>query len=139
MLLKSCNHSFTCYDIAPGVWYKTVGTGGPLSASTCTGNTDFDSTLTVFTNACDDEPSCVAANDEFCGTQSKVTWDTVSGQEYFVLVHAFFSDAASGSFELLLEEGDSSTAGGPSTNPISNFFCTIRAFLDQFLPGDWSC
>ena len=56
-----------------GYWYYVIGTGRPITASTCHFSTDFDTELTVYTGACS-LLECVAGNDDACGIQSEVSW-----------------------------------------------------------------
>lgn len=74
---------------ANGVWYKAVGNGTFITASLCSG-TNYDSKLSVYTGTCSNL-TCVASNDDFCGSQSEATWSSVNGQEYLILVHGFGS------------------------------------------------
>ena len=77
-----------------GVWYTITGTGYPITASLCTG-TFFDTKLSVYTGSCA-ALSCVDGNDNFCNTQSQVTWNSVLGTTYYILVHG----TAAGNFTL---------------------------------------
>lgn len=85
----------------PGLWFRVEGTGGVIRASTCEG-TVMDTQISIFTGGCGDSLECVAGNDNGCGVQSSVTWSSISGIPYFILVHG---DTA-GSFSLKIE-GDS--------------------------------
>ncbi len=71
--------------IAPGVWYRVVGTGGWLQADTCT-EANFNTKINVYEAGCD-EPVCVVGNNNSCGDLSAVTWESVGGQDYWILVH----------------------------------------------------
>ncbi|MFO0375804.1 MAG: hypothetical protein ACK51N_02020, partial [bacterium] len=80
-----------------GVWFRLVGTGHPVTLSTCA-NTTFDTVLSVFCASCD-ALSCVTANDDDCpGGGSRVTFCAEAGREYLVLLTGF--SGASGTFEL---------------------------------------
>jgi hypothetical protein len=95
----------TTNDIAPtcvttdgtggGVWYSYVGTGDDVTASLC--GSGYDTKIRVYTGTCG-ALSCVTGNDDFCGLQSQVTFNSVSGTNYFILVHGFSS--AEGAFTL---------------------------------------
>ncbi|QOJ15285.1 MAG: hypothetical protein HRU75_11865 [Planctomycetia bacterium] len=87
-----------------GVWYYTFGNGEIYTATTC-GLTNFDTQLSVYTGNCG-ALTCVVANDDNQGCDlnpfsSRVTWQTVPGQMYFIMVHGFSS--AKGEFELRVE------------------------------------
>jgi len=86
-------------NTAPGVWYKFVGTGDFVTASTCNAAT-FDTKISVFSGSCtalnciggvDDSPGCAGFTTQF-------SWSTVPGVDYFILVHGFGS--ATGNFTL---------------------------------------
>ena len=82
----------------PGVWYNITGGDEVLRASTCVDNTTtglLDTKISVYTGTCG-SLECVAANDDFCGQQSSVSWLARKGQTYFIYVHG----DASGSFSL---------------------------------------
>lgn len=89
---------------APEVWYKVTGNGGGMSVTTCSGITNYDTKLTVWDGACD-ELFCVDGNDDdggctFSTLQSTVAWSSVSGTEYYIMVHGF--SGGTGDFELTL-------------------------------------
>ncbi|MDZ4796512.1 MAG: hypothetical protein SGI83_19765, partial [Bacteroidota bacterium] len=86
----------TSLGTAPGVWYTFTGNGANITLSTCTG-TSFDSKIGVFTGSCA-SLICVIGNDDFCGLQSQVSFPSVFGTQYYVLVTGF--GAATGAFSL---------------------------------------
>jgi len=99
----------------PGVWYTVSGTGERLVASTCNSAdgdtvTDFDTKISVFTGACG-EFTCTLADDNYCGSQSRLVWLTEPGVTYYILVHG----ETSGTFGLVVDEFVPST---------TNDFCT---------------
>jgi hypothetical protein len=71
-----------------GIWYRVFGTGDYFRVSTCNGTT-FNTKVAVYSGSCG-TLSCVASNDDFsgCGSglQSQVSWQSVSGTDYFILV-----------------------------------------------------
>ncbi len=85
-------------NTANGVWYQYLGTGDFVSASLCNG-TSYDSKLTVYSGSCG-ALTCIAGNDDACGLQSEVQFQSNVGQTYYILVHGFGS--SSGSFNLEL-------------------------------------
>ena len=85
--------------VGNGVWYSTVGNGVPYTASTSR-KTNFDTQITIFSGNCR-HLACVAGNDQGCGDQSLVTWNTVNGTVYYILVHGFLG--ARGDFFLKLK------------------------------------
>ena len=73
---------------APGVWYRVLGTGGNVNLDTCGTSGSFETNLLVFDGEACGAVQCRAANDSggCTGNTSSVTWSTVSGAEYWVLV-----------------------------------------------------
>lgn len=104
-----------------GVWYKVVGTGGFLRASTCNAGTSYDTRLHVYSGTCS-SLSCVTANDDYFSTpytcsnsslNSIVEWCSSPGQIYYILVSGFGS--ATGNFSLSL---DCSSSPSVSISPV---------------------
>ena len=110
---------------APGVWYRVVGTGDRLVVHTCGSGTTFDTRISVFEgNVCDIELSCVAGDDDSCGSGSRVSFDTQEGAAYYILVHAFGDEV--GSFELSFfelslhaDDGSALAQSYPTNSPVS--------------------
>ncbi|MFN0009904.1 MAG: GEVED domain-containing protein [Planctomycetota bacterium] len=91
-LEASQNYSVT----AAGVWYRIVGTGQTIYADTLVAS--YDTKLHVYTGSCG-SLACVTVNDDIIGTfRSKVAWQSVAGQDYFILVSGFGS--GTGTFTL---------------------------------------
>ncbi|MBI2259556.1 MAG: hypothetical protein HYU67_11770 [Flavobacteriia bacterium] len=83
---------------APGVWYVFVGDGSVVTASLCTAGT-YDTKINVYGGtACNNITSCIASNDDGCGTQSTVTFSTNVGTKYYILVNGYSN--ATGTFTL---------------------------------------
>ncbi|MFN0035849.1 MAG: HYR domain-containing protein [Saprospiraceae bacterium] len=85
----------TALNTAPGVWYSLVGNGSSITLSLC--GSGYDTKLGVFSGTCA-ALTCVTGNDDFCGVQSQVTFTSVAGTTYYVLVTGF--SAGSGAFTL---------------------------------------
>jgi len=93
-------------------WYTVKGTGDFLTATTCAGtdlDADFNGIITVLTGNCN-ELECVATESlntnmvEGCETSNGVTWHSLKGELYSVLVQAT-KDGESDSFGLLICPG----------------------------------
>lgn len=120
----------------------------------------MDTMLSVFSNTCESS-ICVDDNDDSCGLQSQVVWDTTDGEEYYILVHAFGS-GEEGEFGIELdtfsvstpvtddegngedtdEEDDGEDMDETETEPRSlmkRIMCFFRSLVDIILPGDWAC
>jgi subtilisin-like proprotein convertase family protein len=89
----------TALNTAGGVWYKFTGNGFATTLSLCNATTTYDSKIGVFSGTCA-ALVCVTGNDDFCGLQSQVTFTSVNGTDYYVLVTGF--GAATGAFSLAM-------------------------------------
>ncbi|MBK9939476.1 MAG: proprotein convertase P-domain-containing protein [Chitinophagaceae bacterium] len=85
----------TALGSAPGVWYTFTGNGVSTTLSLC--GSGYDTKIGVFSGTCAGL-TCVTGNDDFCGLQSEVTFTTVLGTQYYVLVTGFSTN--SGAFTL---------------------------------------
>jgi hypothetical protein len=86
---------------AAGVWYVFTGDGSTVTASLCSG-TSYDSKINVYSSPsnCAGINTCVASNDDGCGSASTVTFATIVGRNYYILVNGY--SGATGSFSLAL-------------------------------------
>jgi hypothetical protein len=127
---------------APGVWYKTTGTGVTFDVNTCSPVTAFDTVVSVFSGSCA-SLSCIGYNDDFLdsdtcttGLQSKLLWSTVPGEVYYIFVHSLSSNTE-GPFELVLTDAPAPPTPSP-TPPTpgacdNNFFLLILAIILEIL------
>ncbi len=94
-----------------GVWYVfTPESDQIVTASLC--GSSFDTKIRVFTGSCD-ALECVGGNDDACGTQSSVTFDSFFDVDYYILVHGFSSNQGEFVLNITCEDPPSCTA--PST------------------------
>ncbi|MEM7161509.1 MAG: T9SS type A sorting domain-containing protein [Bacteroidota bacterium] len=86
---------------SPGIWYSIVGDGSLIEASTCD-SADFDTKISVFTGTCDSLICVTGIDDSFpcAGNTSIASWQSVPGEQYFILVHGF--GGAFGEFNLTM-------------------------------------
>ena len=77
------------------VWYTITGNGDDITASLC--GSSFDTKIRV-RDACGGTQ--VAYNDDFCSTQSQVTWTSVAGTTYLINVSGYGS--ATGNYSIAL-------------------------------------
>lgn len=94
-----------------GLWYGFTGTGEDVTLSTCSGATNFDTKISVFTGLCD-QLICVAGSDDApnCpANRSAVVFPTTVGTAYLVLVHGYDQDQ--GDFELAMTCSPACAAG----------------------------
>ncbi|WP_162128177.1 T9SS-dependent choice-of-anchor J family protein [Flavobacterium phycosphaerae] len=83
-----------------GVWYKYTGDGSEVTVTTCSPTiTTGDSRIAVYTGSCG-SLTCIGGNDDAtaagCSTNtlaSNVTFTTVAGTDYYILVYAYTSNA----------------------------------------------
>lgn len=92
-------------SFSPGLWYKVVGTGTGLMASTCGPATDFDTVISVYSGSCGDL-RCVANDDDSDSCEgyghSTVDWFGEEGVVYQIRVHGY--DNNRGNFGLAVQE-----------------------------------
>jgi hypothetical protein len=81
------------------VFYKFVGDGDAqmVTASLCA-NTNFDTVIRVYDNC--DLTNEIASNDDFCGVQSAVTFESDGVSSYFIMVEG---TNGSGDFEITID------------------------------------
>ena len=108
---------------APGVWYSVIGTGNEMTASTC-GGFEYDTKINVYAGGCA-APICVGGNDDACGLGSVVTWPSIPGETYHILVQGF--GGQTGDFVLSVTEETFSSF--PECAPITG---------DDFFPASLS-
>lgn len=84
---------------APGRFYIFEGTGDTVVVNTCE-NTNFDTKLFVFTSTDCNTLTCITGNDDECGLQSQVSFESVPDTRYYIYVSGFGS--SSGNFDLEL-------------------------------------
>jgi hypothetical protein len=83
-----------------GVWYTVQGDGNQYTASLCS-NGQYDTRLRVYSGSCSGLV-CEGGNEDFCSTQSQVTWCATNGTTYYILVHG--NGASVGAFTLNMSE-----------------------------------
>ena len=80
----------------PGVWYVVAGNGQTMTASLCA--TAWDSKMSVYSGTNCSTLTCVGGNDDggpaCTGTSASYSWPSVSGTNYYILVHGYSSTSA---------------------------------------------
>ena len=66
--------------------------------------------MTVYRGDCD-ALVCVVGNDDSCGLQAGLTWQTEADTDYFIVVHGFIG--ASGDFTMFVVDLGAAAAVGP--------------------------
>ena len=93
----------------PSVWYRLMGTGTSMHASTCHILTTFDTRIAVYEGSACTSSKCVYANSdsnvrcEHGDDASTVTWFAGGGKTYYLLVYGAPPEA-SGDFGLTVEQ-----------------------------------
>lgn len=82
------------FSVSGGLWYSIVGNGEAITASLC--SAAYDTQISVFSGDCT-VLNCVETNDDLCGAQSEVSFLSLTGITYYILVHGYFDE---GGFEL---------------------------------------
>ena len=78
---------------APGIWFKFTGDGQNTIITTCS-QYGYDTQLNAYTGSCSGF-TCVAGNDDFCQTGSRITFPTVNGTTYYILVQGWGGEVGS--------------------------------------------
>ncbi len=121
---------------SPGVWYTVTGSGQEISAKTCDDSnlyTPYDTKVSVFTMSDTGALTCRVANDDFCGLQSQVSWDSVEDEKYYILVHGFNQ---TGDFRLFVNgQGDLPPGERVFTNAIPVLGLPGLLMLSSMLAG----
>jgi hypothetical protein len=104
----------SCATQGSNLWYRVVGNGNQLTASTCNPSTNFDTELRVYTGSCsslnsmvevvcdDDDVTCASS-----GSHSTVSWCSQNAIDYYISVGYFASGAGYGNFVLSVSSGSS--------------------------------
>lgn len=72
---------------APGVWYTFIGDGQNAVIATCS-QYSYDTQLNAYQGSCNNL-TCVTGIDDFCYTGSLISFPTVAGTTYFILVQGW--------------------------------------------------
>jgi hypothetical protein len=93
----------SCGDVSlgPGLWYFVIGTGDVVTASTCSGFTDFETHISVYAGGCGSLQCAEKQSHKSCGSQSTVKWASREGERYYILVHGA-TENERGTFQLAI-------------------------------------
>ncbi len=83
--------------VTPGVWFRFTGTGQIVTTSLC--GSSYDTKIQVYSGSCA-SMTCIDGNDDYCGTQSQVTFNSATGTNYYIFVGGF--SGATGTYSLSL-------------------------------------
>ena len=99
------------------VWYKVLGTGKGLRASTCGEETTFDTRISIYRGEDCEQLKCVMSDDNGCGFQSSAHWFSKEGETYYILVTGNLRTSF-GDFVFRVEDDISSTINDFCANAI---------------------
>lgn len=131
------------------VWYTVTGTGGTLTATTCSDNTEIpDTEISVFCGDCE-EQICVDGNDDDCPfsnpSLSTVSWCSEAGRTYFITVGGAEFGTATGLFELTVTDAGDLCDFPIECEVLTGACCSLgtckettieKACDGQFFPGE---
>lgn len=89
-----------CGSIGSDIWYRfTAPCTGGATVDLC--GSSYDTVITVYNGiCCPPQSSYLACNDDFCGVQSQLTFDTVQGNSYLVRIGGYQANQGSGTITL---------------------------------------
>jgi hypothetical protein len=105
------------------IWWTVTGVCGTMTANTCTGNTNFDSEIAVFTGSCGNFTQ-IACNDDGCGLQSTVTWNSTAGTVYYISVGSYSSSSATGNIQLNVTAVQNTLSTAPTSVTGTSTLCS---------------
>ena len=120
--------------VSPSLWYSIVGDGSTFIIDLC--GSGFDTNLSLYTGDCNGL-TCLQYNDDFCGLQSSLTFNSVNGEVYYIQVHGFGS--ASGDFILNIdcytESGNDPCSGALPITCNQTIAGSTSSFNPDIIPG----
>ncbi len=95
----------TCAGPYKNVWWTVTGPAcvTTLTAITCTGGTNFDNEMAVFTGSCGSFTEVTCNDDNGAGCTSNyagVSWASTPGTVYYISVGSYFSGGTTGNLQL---------------------------------------
>ncbi len=106
----------SCDGPYKNVWWTVTGICGTMTAITCTGGTDFDDEIAVYTGSCGSFTQ-VACNDDAgagcTGLLAGTSWTATAGTTYYITVGSYYSLGTTGNLQLNV----TSTPATPSVAP----------------------
>ncbi len=93
-----------------GIWYRLAGDGSQVALNLCASS--YDTKVHVYSGSCG-ALTCVASNDDFCGLQSQVVFNTTPGLDYYILVNGFGTNT--GAFSMNISCACGVSLGAPWT------------------------
>jgi len=93
-------------------WFRILGTGEDITISTCASNLDYSQEIHVYTGQCG-SLNCVDGDASGCSSSSlpELTFMSVSGTVYYVMIGSFGSNSVGGDLSIELMCGDCGDRG----------------------------
>jgi hypothetical protein len=128
--------SSICDGPYKNIWWKVTGICGTMTAITCTGGTNIDNEMAVFTGSCGSMTQVVCNDDNGAGCTSNyagVSWQGTAGVVYYISVGTYYVSGATGNLQLNVTAVadappsiSSATAGASSVCPGSTTTLTAN-------------
>ncbi|MBK9759360.1 MAG: HYR domain-containing protein [Flavobacteriales bacterium] len=99
----------TCDGPYKNIWWKVTGVCGTMTAITCTGGTNFDDEIAVFTGSCGSFTQVACNDDNGAGCTSNyagVSWTSTAGTVYYITVGSYYNAGPTGNIQLNVTGGD---------------------------------
>ncbi len=95
--------SSTCDGPYKNVWWKVTGICGTMTAITCTGSTNFDDEIAIFTGTPGSFVEVICNDDNGAGCTSNyagVSWTATAGTVYYISIGSYSSSSSTGNLQL---------------------------------------
>ncbi len=112
------NIGINCDGPYKNLWWKVTGICGTMTAITCTGGTNFDDEIAVFTGSCGSFTEVVCNDDNGAGCTSNyagVSWTSTTGTIYYISVGSYYSSSSTGNLQLNVTATPATPPGSPWT------------------------
>jgi hypothetical protein len=100
--------SVSCDNLGSNVWYKLIGTGNTITATTCDNNSVMDTEVRIYTGACGSMTEVICNDDDGAcsnGIMSTVSFCSALGTEYYVGVGYFDVGPGFGNYVIKVTDG----------------------------------
>jgi hypothetical protein len=140
----SPQQSSSCATAHCDVWFRWTATASQSVTLTTCGGTTGDSVIAVYAgSSCPASGTQIACNDDYCGQQSRVFFNAVSGSSYMIQIGNWNPVTTfSGSFSILPGNSNCNSAIGPDViigQIIGIQNASIFGGLDSFTLGTTAC
>jgi hypothetical protein len=109
------NIGTVCDGPYKNIWWSVTGICGSMTAITCTGGTNFDDEIQVYSGSCGSLVAVICNDDNGAGCTSNyagVSWTSVAGTVYYITVGSYYSAGVTGNIQL-------NVTGTPATSSVA--------------------